>query len=483
MGRSISELWEGLAARAARFARRAAFLGPGRPLTFADLHARGALLARELARAGIGRGDVVGLALPNGPDLPAAFLALAQLPAAAALLSPAYGRDAFAAIARELRPRCVLMPDAKARDLVEAMDAARAEPLVDGTLAAVFPEQGASPAAGRALVKLTSGSTGPMKGVGLDAGNVVAEAENLVASLALAPADRILAPVPLFHSYGFDLGILASLWSGAALVTTEAFIPRRLLVDLGQSTIFLGVPAMYRLLLDARCDPPALDRVRYLLSCTAPLGPHTIEAFHARFGVPICQHYGSSETGGATLHDPAHVLARPDSVGRALPGVAIDVVDGAGRPLPPGRPGEVVVRGAAVSRGYVTGAPERACLRDGAYFTGDLGRLDDAGFLTVEGRLDRLINVGGLKVSPDEVAQALERHPAVREAAVMGVEAGGGEQGVYAAVTLKGAADETALLAFLRGRLADYKVPRRIDILPELPRTASGKVRLRENRP
>jgi long-chain acyl-CoA synthetase len=145
--------------------------------------------------------------------------------------------------------------------------------------------------------------------------------------------------------------------------------------------------------------------------------------------------------------------------------------------------GEVVVRSAAVSRGYVTGAPARPCLGDGAYFTGDLGRLDEAGFLTVEGRLDRLINVGGLKVSPDEVAHALERHPAVREAAVMGVEAGGGEQGVYAAVTLKGAADETALLAFLRGRLADYKVPRRIDILPELPRTASGKVRLRENRP
>ena len=129
--------------------------------------------------------------------------------------------------------------------------------------------------------------------------------------------------------------------------------------------------------------------------------------------------------------------------------------------------------------GRVLGAPARACLRDGAYFTGDMGRLDEAGFLHIEGRLDRVINVGGLKVWPDEVAQALELHPAVREAAVHGVDAGDGEQAVYAAVTLTSAATETELLGFLRARLPDYKVPRRIDILEQMPRTVSGKVRLR----
>lgn len=144
-----------------------------------------------------------------------------------------------------------------------------------------------------------------------------------------------------------------------------------------------------------------------------------------------------------------------------------------------GAEGEVVVASGAVARGYVLGAPPGPSpFRAGAFWMGDLGSMDADGFLTLLGRRDALINVGGLKVSPAEVAAALERHPAVREAAVLGVADGHGDEVPWAAVALSASADESELLAFCRAALAEYKVPRRIEIHDELPRTASGKVRL-----
>jgi long-chain acyl-CoA synthetase len=321
-----------------------------------------------------------------------------------------------------------------------------------------------------ALLKFSSGSTAEPKGIALTAGNVLAEAETVTATLGVAPGDTVLAGVPLFHSYGFDLGVLPTLVAGSTLVLEDAFVPRRTLASLAGATAFLGVPAQYRAFLDTRLDsPPDLAGVRWLLSCTAPLAPETVIAFAERFRAPICQHYGSSETGAVTTHVPDEVLARPASVGRVMGGVELALDDG-----------EVVVRSDAVARRYVLGAPPAPSpLGEGTFRTGDLGSLDSDGFLTLHGRRDALINVGGLKVSPAEVAATLERHPAVREAAVLGVPDGRGEEVVFAAVALGGPVDETELLTFCRSSLAEYKVPRRIEIRDELPRTAAGKVRLR----
>jgi long-chain acyl-CoA synthetase len=181
-----------------------------------------------------------------------------------------------------------------------------------------------------------------------------------------------------------------------------------------------------------------------------------------------------------TNHDPAEVLRRPSSVGREMPGVQVSVRGPDGSLLRAGEEGEVVVSSAAVAPGYVLGAPDGLSpFREGAFWTGDVGRLDEVGFLTVLGRRDSMINVGGLKVSPAELVAVLERHTAVREAAVIGVPDGGGEQVPYAVVSLRSPIDEMALLAFCRSSLAEYKVPRRIEIREELPRSASGKVRIR----
>jgi acyl-coenzyme A synthetase/AMP-(fatty) acid ligase len=180
-----------------------------------------------------------------------------------------------------------------------------------------------------------------------------------------------------------------------------------------------------------------------------------------------------------TLHDPPEVIERPASVGRAMEGVRVSVVSGDGTALPPGSEGEVVVSSDALARGYALGAPDRSPFRAEGLWTGDLGQLDDEGFLTLRGRRDLLINVGGFKVSPQEVAVTLERHPAVREAAALGIDTGAGEHVVCAAVEIASPVEEAELIAFCAVNLAEYKVPRRIVVLEELPRTRTGKIRLR----
>jgi long-chain acyl-CoA synthetase len=278
--------------------------------------------------------------------------------------------------------------------------------------------------------------------------------------------------------------VLPVLAAGAALAVRDAFIPRRALADLTDpaTRVFLGVPSMYRFLLEAKpAQPPRLDHIRCLLSCTAPLSPDLIRRFLDGYHAPICQHYGSSEAGAVTTHVPAEVATRPESVGLAMHGVRVTIQSDDGRDLPAGAEGEVVVQSAAVAAGYVMGQPdgESPFLREDGFRMGDLGMLDTGGYLSVRGRKDNLISVGGLKVSPLEVTQVLESHDAVREAAVVGRKDATGEEVVHAFVCLKRSVTENEVREFCQQRLADYKVPRRIEFLPELPRGATGKVDLR----
>ena len=490
----------------AEFKRGAESLGdcpavatPGGQATFRQLIAEAEKLAGELARAGVKPGDVVGHALPNSVDFVIAYLALCRLPAVTMLVSTKYHTSELKAIAEGTRPDFFLATESLARNLkaglpelveVASLNATGQLPL--RLLATEITRSTESdsdwrrpvgnPAAQPSLIKFTSGSTGVPKGILLSAGNVLAEADNVVQGLELTPDDRILSAVPAFHSYGFDLGVLASLRSGARLELREAFIPRRMLTEMSRPeiTVFLGVPSMYRFFLETRLDqPPDLSNLRYPLSCTAPLAPEVVVAFHEKFGATICQHYGSSETGAATTHVPGEVLDRRESVGRAMQGVRIWTIDPEGRELPVGEEGEVVIASQAVAQGYLMGRPEgRNPIQDGKYFTGDLGRIDSDGFLYVTGRLDKLINVGGMKVSPDEVIRVLESCPLVREAAVTGARDNNNEEVVFAAVTLRSPANENDILDYCRGRLAEYKIPRRVDIREEMPRTATGKVKL-----
>jgi long-chain acyl-CoA synthetase len=479
--RSSFSLWEAFHARSNGLGDRIAVSTSTEELTFGNLWKEAERLASLFAGAGVTEGAVAGLALPNSPRFVEAFLALCRLDATVALLSPQYGPGELSPIVTGIRPACIVTDQDLAPGIAAAAPISRSS-AADGLEVLIPANAGADAARSAALLKFSSGSTAEPKGIALSAANVIAEVENVTRTLGLGHGDRILAGVPLFHSYGFDLGVLPTLFAGSTLVLEDGFVPRRTLAALGGAGLaaFLGVPAQYRALLATRVDvPPDLSGVRWLLSCTAPLAPDVVTAFGARFKAPICQHYGSSETGAVTTHVPAEVLRRPESVGRPMARVRVIVAGADGAALPPGEEGEVVVESGAVAGGYVLGAPSGPSpFRAGSFWTADVGRLDGDGFLTVLGRRDALINVGGLKVSPAEVAATLEGHPAVREAAVIGVPDGQGDEVPYAVVALSRSTDEGELLAFCRGTLAEYKVPRRIEIRDELPRSATGKVRL-----
>jgi len=468
-----------------------AITAPQGDMSFEALFATAADLAGKLEEAGIEENRVVGLVMPNSLAFVPAFLALLKLSLPVALVSPKYRASEIEAIAAALRPQCFLTTPPLAAVLEEAMGIKRrtalalSEPAGEAELLFPASPSAPAPAAGGerpALIKFTSGSTGTPKGIALTAANILAEARNVTSTLAVSAGDHILAPVPVFHSYGFDLGVLSMLMTGAHLILQEGLVPRKMIVELagGGATIFLGVPSIYRIFVDTPISPaPDLSHLRYLLSCTAPLPAELITAFYDKFRAPICQHYGSSETGAVTNHIPGQVLARPDSVGRALHNVQITIADEEGHALPSGSVGEVVVTSAVVSPGYIMGNPPGASrFSAGVYKTGDLGLLDEEGFLFLHGRKDDVINVGGMKVSPFEVVQVLERCPAVREAAVIGVKDVAGEEMVCALVTLKEAATESEILAFCRGQLSDYKIPRRIEIRTEMPRGPSGKIKI-----
>lgn len=493
IARSNYELWKIFKDRTRSHASKSAISTASAELTFNDLFHLADSFADSFAKAGVNEGSLVSLVVPSSFVFIPAFLALTKLSCVVVMVSPKYKSNEFRLLDENLSPDCYITFPSVSRVLENVLPGSSKKtlPIPDSneTLEIIF----AAPATDKqastkrqidnlSIIKLSSGSTGIPKGIGVTVENILEEAKNIVSTLEIDSTDSILSPVPIFHSYGFDVGVLPMFYAGAKLILHDIFIPRRILNDLSDKnvSIFLGVPSTYRFLTETRIDAiPDLSHIRYLLSCTAPLSPSQIDSFFEKYHMPICQHYGSSETGAVTNHIPSEVMGRSASVGKPLHNVAVRVIDETGKELPSGREGEIVVRSKVVAPGYVMGGPEdQTSFINGDYWTGDLGVVDDQGYVYVRGRKDQIINVGGLKVSPNEVVDVLTDCPHVSEAAVIGAKDAIGEEAVYAMVTLNDEATEQEILDFCKSRLADYKVPRKIVIRGELPRGNSGKVTL-----
>ena len=474
-------LWEEVEDRLSRLGSRPALRVQDQDISFETLLRDSVQLSRALTGAGLTNDRAIALLLHERLARP--LLAAWRIGSPAALLSPKYAASELSAIMRGTGISQFIVEPSQAPKIVHMLGRGDIVALPCGFALVDLGDAQPNPdLAGAALLKFTSGSTGEPKGIFLGPDAVRSEAENVAETLGITSEDRILASVPVFHSYGFDLGLLPCLFSGATLILKDFFVPRRIISDLIRERIslFLGVPSLYRRWIEGGTPIAApITGLRYLLSCTAPLDATTILEFHDRYRMPICQHYGSSETGAVTNHVPAEILNRAHSIGVPMRNVILRICDPEGVEVPAGEEGEVVVESKATAKGYVMGAPvERSPFRQDGFWTGDLAVRDEDGFVTLRGRLGQIINVNGFKVSPDEVRQVLEAHPAVREAGVFALDSGSGDQVVAALVALKKDVSEKDLIAFCFGKLADYKVPRRIDFCPELPRGASGKVRL-----
>ncbi len=338
-----------------------------------------------------------------------------------------------------------------------------------------------------AAIIYTSGTTGRSKGAMLSHANLLSNAQVLKDYWAWRTpeqgGDVLLHALPIFHVHGLFVAVHGALLNGSKMMWCARFDPKLVLRLLPQATVFMGVPTMYtRLLAEPGLQPAVCKGMRLFISGSAPMLIETFEAWRARTGHVVLERYGMSETAMLTSNPcrPEDGQRRGGTVGPALPGVELRIVDDAGCEVPVGEIGGIVVRGPNVFKGYWN-LPEKTreeFTADGFFKTGDVGRRDADGYVTIVGRSKDLIISGGYNVYPAEVEGVINALPGVAESAVVGVpDADFGEVGVAVVVAKPGAQlDARALLASVKSQLAAFKVPKRCIFVAELPRNAMGKV-------
>jgi oxalate---CoA ligase len=469
--------------RAASMPNAVALVEPGREtLTFDGVQNRIQRVACAVSNAGITRQDIVALVLPDGARLITSFLGVASV-ATCAVINPALRKSEIESILADLEARAVIV-DSMFSSQVE--DAARRPEIVllDAASCAGGPGQTRSEAAtGRqvALLLHTSATMGKARIVPLTHSNLRVMAANTRGILNLTSADRFLSMMPLFHLQGL-LSSLAQMLAGGTVICTAGFDANAFLSWMEEycPTWYTAGPTLHHAILPLiESRPDILDRspLRFVRSIGAPLPQALLQQLERTLHAAVLEGYGMTEAGAITSNAPPPHRRKPGSAGRST-GSEIGIMGETGQLLPPDNEGEIVVRGAAVMHSYHNN-PEanRSALRDGWFWTGDLGRLDTEGFLFVTGRLKEIINRGGEKILPGEIEDALMAHPAVADAVAFGVAHATLGEDVMAAVVLRTgfSANDSELRRFAGEKIADFKLPRRILFLDAIPKGPTGK--------
>jgi long-chain acyl-CoA synthetase len=338
-----------------------------------------------------------------------------------------------------------------------------------------------------AVLLYTSGTSGLPKGVLLTYGNLQSDVDLTISTVHLHTQHKFLGVIPLFHSFGILAMMIAPIQLGATIIYMARFSPVGALNAIREhkASLMFGTPSMYGAILRLKdAKPEDFSHMYALISGAEPLPPTLREAFKQRFGVPILEGYGLSETSPAVSVNTPHVQ-KAGSVGKPLPGVHVKITDEDGKALPGGQIGEIWVKGPMIMKGYHNLPEETSNVltADGYFKTGDLGRVDEDGFLHITGRKKEMIIVAGEKAFPREIEDVLLRHPTVAEAAVVGKkDPGRGEVVVAFVVAREGQTpkpDELRDFSRQQG-LAQWKVPREIYIEKDFPRNPTGKVLKRE---
>ena len=497
VGVPASSLYDLLQGHAQRFAEAAAILAPDcAPLSYRRLYRHIDDVGRTLRAKGLGRDDRIAVLMPNGPELAVAIVAVAAN-AACASINPAYSAEELDRYFADLKPRALVLPsgvEGPARRVAQAHGVPVFDLTPTGEAAGLFTLAGT--AAGKpssdpvgpgatALFLFTSGTTSRPKIVPLTHVNICTSAFSAVAALKLSETDRCLNVLPLFHGHGLIATVMTSLAAGGGVICTPGCDVNRFFGWLREfaPTWYSAVPTMHQAILaQARLDPAQVAgiRLRLVRSASAPLPPRVFAELERTFGTSVIEFYGMTETASAPIacNPLPPRKSKPGSVGIPV-GLDVAILNDRGDVLPTGQTGHVTVRGASVMPGYDGDAAATAAAFTGDWFkTGDQGFFDDEGFLYLSGRTREMINRGGENIAPREVDEALLEHPAVAEAVTFAVPHATLGEDVAAAVVLRPNADATAkdIRQFAAGRLADFKVPRQVLIVEQLPKGSTGKV-------
>lgn len=470
----------------------------GQPdLTHGGLRAFAAGVIADLNGFGIGRNDRVAIVLPNGPEMATAFLTVA-CGATTAPLNPAYRGDEFDFYLDDLNARALIVMHDYDGDAVAAAEKRgvailRLTPRA-GAAAGLFDlagDAGAAPALPGmaaaddvALVLHTSGTTSRPKIVPLSQANVAASAAHIRIALNLTAADRCMNIMPLFHIHGLIAAVLSSVCAGASVWCSPGFNALRFFAWMAEAkpNWYTAVPTMHQAILSRagrNAELIAAQPLRLIRSSSSSLPPQVMAELEDTFGCPVIESYGMTEAAHQMASNPLPPAARkPGCVGIAA-GPDIGIMDVEGNILEQGATGEVVIRGPNVTTGYEANPKANAeNFTNGWFRTGDQGVLDADGYLTITGRLKEIINRGGEKISPREVDEVLMDHPAVAQVVTFAMPHPKLGEEVAAAVVLREGATTTdrEIRDFVATRLADFKVPRKLLILDEIPKGATGKL-------
>ena len=476
-----------------------AITGPGRkPLTHSGVRQQVASTVTRLNELGVGRNDRVAIVLPNGPEMAVAFLAIAA-GATTAPLNPGYREKELQFYMSDLEVRLLVIEegsDTPARSVAEKLGIPVAQLKGNSEAGSIRfdlagdsvkerPQPGGfAEADDIALVLHTSGTTARPKIVPLSHRNICASAQHIVESLALLPQDHCLNIMPLFHIHGLMAAVLSSLAAGSSVFCTPGFNALKFFAWMKEAnpSWYTAVPTMHQAILARSSRNREIIesvKLRFLRSSSAALPPVVMKELEETFNAPLIEAYGMTEAAHQMASNPLPERVRkPGTVGIPT-GVEISIIDETGRHFPPGSIGEVVIRGPSVTTGYQNNPDANAkAFSDGWFRTGDQGVIDPDGYLRLTGRLKEIINRGGEKISPLEVDEVLTAHPAVAQALTFAVPHQKLGEEVAAALVLREGATTTPLeiREFVGHRLADFKVPRQVIFLDEIPKGPTGKL-------
>ena len=331
-----------------------------------------------------------------------------------------------------------------------------------------------------ALIIYTSGTTGKPKGAMLSHQNLMCNVAAVMEAVDIRLDDRMAVLLPMFHSFTMTVGLLLPMTQGVSIIAIKSLHPpKNIIAEIMQNeaTVMPAIPQLYRALVNV--DLPADLPLRVCLSGAAPLPVEVLNAFRERVGIPLLEGYGLSETSPVACTNPLHGTQKAGSVGVPIRGVEFQIRNDAGEVLPVGEPGEICIKGHNIMMGYWNN-PEatEASIKDGWLLTGDIGRLDEDGYIYITDRKKDMLLVNGINVYPREVEEVIYQFDGIKEAAVVGVsDPRKGEMVVACVAPVEGRElDKTALLAFLKTKLAAYKLPRKVMKMEALPRNATGKI-------
>ena len=475
-----------------------AISAPGRTSsTFQELRNHIEITAAALNSRGIGRNDRVAIVLPNGPEMASAFLAVGAC-ATTAPLNPAYTADEYDFYLSDLGAKALIVEKnssspaievAKARN-INVIEIAWSETDPAGSFAFIG-EQTNDPIHGGmaepddiALVLHTSGTTSRPKIVPLSHVNITASARHIGDTLSLSNSDRCMNIMPLFHIHGLIAAVLSSVSAGGSVFCCPSFNALRVFswFDEAAPNWYTAVPTMHQAILSRairNAEITAKISLRFIRSSSSSLPPPIMLELEETFGAPVIESYGMTEAAHQmTSNQLPPGQRKPGCVGVAA-GPRVEIMGEGGQILPKGDVGEIVIRGSNVTSGYENNpAANKDNFREGWFCTGDQGLLDPDGFLKITGRLKEIINRGGEKIAPLEVDNVIQAHSAVAQVVTFAVPHSKlGEEVAAAIVLVEGAnASERDIKDFAATKLADFKVPRQIIFVDEIPKGATGKM-------